>query len=165
MYLIHSYFFYILALYIFISTYNSYKKQTIYLKLIICWAPNPSKVPLAKCTVESDPENIRFWMKRLNAFCHSHQLLHSKNVGSIYRKKYTLFSKCNRSPFKTRYQTNCQPLITAFILYWLLLNEWKCYPRANHTLERNMTRALPEILHFGELYYTRFLFWKVHWAS
>ena len=97
-------------------------------------------------------------MKRLNAFRHYPQLLHSKNVGSIYRKKYTLFSKCNRSPFKTRYQTNCQALITVFILHRLLLNEWKCYPRENHTLERNMTRTFPEILHFGELYYTKFLF-------
>ena len=58
-----------------------------------------------------------------------------------------------------------QPLITVFILYWLLLNAWKCYPRENHTLERNMSRTFPEILHFGELYYTTFLFWKVHWES
>ena len=69
------------------------------------WAPKPGKVILAKCTVEFDPENIRFWMKCLNAFSHPPQLLHSKNVGGICKKINTLFSKCNRLPFKTCYQT------------------------------------------------------------
>ena len=50
--------------------------------LITSWAPKPSKVPLAWCTVEFDPENIRFWMKRLSTFHNSPQLLHFKNVGS-----------------------------------------------------------------------------------
>ena len=115
---------------------------------------------LANCAVEFDPENIQLWIKRLKAFHHSPQLLNSKNVGGIYRKKYILFSKCNSSSFKNRYQTNCQALITVFILLWPLLNHWKCYPRENHTLERNTTRTFPEILHFGELYYTNFYFEK-----
>ena len=79
----------------------------------------PSKVPLAESAQWSLTQKT--FNSEWNALTHFATLpnYYIPKMAVFTGKKYTLSSRCNRSPFKTRYQTNCQPLIH-FKEIWLV---------------------------------------------